>query len=189
MWYVILFSVKHLEHDRYACILPGFEISWGRNGGRTLSMLGSLLCPFTDGRGVSPSHPHQSCLQKHAGNPWSCLRVPKLLPAQVEELFWRTKYRKSKISSKISDWRPDECLQRPNYGCEHSEGGWCHSAVMTATVVSSAGTGFYRHDMQAHCWWKCMAHDGDCIEKSCFVAEDLLYQVLLFCSWLSFPWK
>ena len=111
MWYVILFSVKHLEHDRYACILPGFEISWGRNGGRTLSMLGSLLCPFTDGRGVSPSHPHQSCLQKHAGNPWSCLRVPKLLPAQVEELFWRTKYRKSKISSKISDNHPENSLR------------------------------------------------------------------------------
>jgi len=39
--------------------------------------------------------------------------------------------------------------------------------VVTATVVTSAGTDFYEHDMQAlvHWWQKCTANGGDYVEK------------------------
>jgi len=43
---------------------------------------------------------------------------------------------------------------------------------------------FYKCGKQAllHHWWKCTANDGDCVEKLCFVAENLLYQIVLLCS-------
>jgi len=36
-----------------------------------------------------------------------------------------------------------------------------------------------------------LANGGDCVEKQCFVAENLLYQIVLLCSLylLQFPWK
>jgi len=30
-----------------------------------------------------------------------------------------------------------------------------------------------------HCWWKCIANDGDCVEKGCSEAENLHYEVEL----------
>ena len=40
-------------------------------------------------------------------------------------------------------------------------------------------------------WWECTAHGGDYVEKLCFVAENVLYQIVLLCSLypLQFPWK
>jgi len=40
------------------------------------------------------------------------------------------------------------------------------------------------HDMQAlvHCCQKCIADGGDYVEKLCFVAENLCYQIVLLCS-------
>jgi len=47
--------------------------------------------------------------------------------------------------------------------------------------------------MQAsvHHWRKCIVNGGGHIEKWCFVAQNLLYQVVLFCSvyFIYFPWK
>ena len=45
--------------------------------------------------------------------------------------------------------------------------------------VISIGADNIRCGMQAliHCWWKCIAN-GDCAEKECFVAENLLYQIV-----------
>jgi len=52
---------------------------------------------------------------------------------------------------------------------------------------------FYEHGMQplVHHSQKCLANSGDCVEKQCFVAENLLSQVVLLCSsyLLQFPWK
>ena len=39
-------------------------------------------------------------------------------------------------------------MWRPTSGCEHSEGWWCVSAVVTVTVVPSIGTDIYEHSMQ-----------------------------------------
>ena len=36
-----------------------------------------------------------------------------------------------------------------------------------------------------HCWQKCIPNGGDCTEKQCFVAENLLYQIALCCSFVS----
>jgi len=43
----------------------------------------------------------------------------------------------------------------------------------------------------AHHWWKCIANSCDCVEKCCFVAGSLLYQIALLFSFylLLFPWK
>ena len=58
---------------------------------------------------------------------------------------------------------------------------------------TSVGADFYENGMQAlvHGRWKSVADDGDCVEKQCFVAENLLYQIVLLCSLylLQFPWK
>ena len=45
-----------------------------------------------------------------------------------------------------------------------------------ATVVTSTGTDFYKHSMQAfvHCWQKYTASGGDYAEKQCFVAGNVL---------------
>jgi len=50
--------------------------------------------------------------------------------------------------------------------------------------VTSAGADFYKRSMQAlvRCWKKYTANDGDYVEKQCFVAENLLYQIAVFCS-------
>ena len=50
--------------------------------------------------------------------------------------------------------------------------------------VISACADFYEHGMWTlvHGWWKCIANGGDYVEKWCFVAENLLYQILLLSS-------
>jgi len=59
--------------------------------------------------------------------------------------------------------------------------------------ATSAGADFYKCGMQAllHLWRKCIANGGDYVEKQCFVAKNLLYQIVLLCSLylLQFPWK
>ena len=52
-----------------------------------------------------------------------------------------------------------------------------------ATVVTFAGTDVYDHGIQAliHHWQKGIAKSDDCLEKRCLVAENLFYQIALFC--------
>jgi len=59
--------------------------------------------------------------------------------------------------------------------------------------ITSAGTDFHNCRMQAlvHCCQKHITNGGDCVEKQCFVAENLLNQIVLFCCShvYLFPWK
>jgi len=50
--------------------------------------------------------------------------------------------------------------------------------------ATSAGADYYECDMQAivHRWRKCIANGGDYVEKQCFVAKNLLCQIVLLCS-------
>ena len=50
--------------------------------------------------------------------------------------------------------------------------------------ATSVGADFYERGMQAlvHRWRKCIANGGDYVEKLCFVAKNLLYQIVLLCS-------
>ena len=85
-----------------------------------------------------------------------------------------------------------ECLWRPNSGCEHSEvEGGIFQQWWQGQWVTLDGEDFNEHGMQAfvHHWQKCVANGDDYIEKKCFVAENLLYQILLLCSlYLLFLW-
>ena len=51
---------------------------------------------------------------------------------------------------------------------------------------TSTGADFYKCSMQAlvYHWWKYTANGGDCVEKECFVAQNLPYQIVLLCSLL-----
>lgn len=41
---------------------------------------------------------------------------------------------------------------------------------------------FYKYSMQAlHCWLKCIANGGEFVDKDCFAAENLCYQIVLQC--------
>jgi len=46
------------------------------------------------------------------------------------------------------------------------------------------GVDSHEHTMQAlvHLWQKCTANGSDCVEEQCFVAVNLHYQAVLFCS-------
>ena len=61
---------------------------------------------------------------------------------------------------------------------------WCITAVAKWQQVTSAGTDFNEQGMQAvvHHQWKCIAKSSDYDEKQCFVAENLLCQIVLSCS-------
>jgi hypothetical protein len=50
--------------------------------------------------------------------------------------------------------------------------------------ATSAGADFYECGMQAlvHCWRKCIANGGYYVVKKCFVANNLLYQMVLLYS-------
>jgi len=50
--------------------------------------------------------------------------------------------------------------------------------------ATSAGADFYEPGMQAliHRWQRCIANGGEYVEKYCFVAKNLLYQIVLLCS-------
>ena len=76
-----------------------------------------------------------------------------------------------------------EHLWRLNSGYEHSQaaGG---TFQQWQQWVTSTGADFYEHDLQVlvlH-WQKCIANGGDYVEKQCFVAENLLYRIVLLCS-------
>ena len=62
-----------------------------------------------------------------------------------------------------------------------------NNSVIIAAVkhwITSASADIYECGMQApvHCWWRCIATGGTYVERDCFVAENLHYQVLLLCS-------
>ena len=61
-----------------------------------------------------------------------------------------------------------------------------YNAVIWAVKqwATSTGAYFYEHGMQAlvHRWHKCIAIGGDYVKKQCFVAKNLLYQIVLLCS-------
>ena len=88
--------------------------------------------------------------------------------------------------AKVSDWVPpcgkkwhvlmfiDVCwtfVETKEWMWAHWGGGWCISAVMTATWKTShildSRVDFYKRGMTAlaHHWWKCIANDGGCAEK------------------------
>ena len=83
-----------------------------------------------------------------------------------------------------------EHLWTPNSGCEHTEvvGGvfqqWWHWRWVTSTKGD-----FSKCTVQAlfHCWQKCIANGSDHVEKSYFVSENLLYQIVLL--WLFICWS
>ena len=82
-----------------------------------------------------------------------------------------------------------EYLWGPDSGCEHCEavGGTFQKRNRPnscKTVVTSVSAYFYKYGKKAlvHCWQKCTANGGDYTEKKYFVAENLLYQVMLLCS-------
>ena len=49
---------------------------------------------------------------------------------------------------------------------------------------TSAGADFYKCGVKSfvHHYWKCRANGGGCVWKNCFVAENLLYWIVLLCS-------
>ena len=61
-----------------------------------------------------------------------------------------------------------------------------YNAVVQAVKqwATSTGVDFYECSMQAlvHLWRKCIVTGGDYVEKQCFVAKNLLYQIVLLCS-------
>jgi len=78
-----------------------------------------------------------------------------------------------------------EHLQRPNSECECSElVGGAFQQWQQQQWVTTSGADFYQLSMQAHVGNcpKQVASSGDYVEKSCFVAESLLYQTVLLCS-------
>ena len=72
-------------------------------------------------------------------------------------------------------------------------GGWCVSAVVAVTVGHLCWCSFLWawHAALVRHWQKCIANGGDCVEKKCFVAKNLLYQIVLLYSLylMLFPWK
>ena len=65
---------------------------------------------------------------------------------------------------------------------------WWWSAVVTATwrtifwysySITSSACKLLFH------WWKCIGNGGDYVEKSCFVGENLLYQMMLVAALVS----
>jgi len=94
----------------------------------------------------------------------------------------------------LNDWiQHAECWWRSNSACDSTvKVGHCgqhfpsSNAIIAAVKqwVTSTGEDFYECCMQVlvHHWWKCVVNGGACVEKQCFVAENLLYQIALLCS-------
>jgi len=67
-------------------------------------------------------------------------------------------------------------------------GGWCISALAKGmwktSHIPDGHADFHDCGMLAlvHRWWKWRANGDDYIEKACFVAENLLYQIAFLCS-------
>jgi len=76
-----------------------------------------------------------------------------------------------------------KCCWRPKWMWAQWSSGWCISAVVPVTVSHPTGADCYKRDVRAlvHHWWKCIANGGDYVEKEYFVAENLLYQIVLVC--------
>ena len=78
-----------------------------------------------------------------------------------------------------------ECFWRSISGCERDEivGGVFQKWQQWWWVIST-GIDFDEHCLQglAHHWQKCIAHGSDYVEKQCFIAENLLYQIVSLCS-------
>ena len=87
-------------------------------------------------------------------------------------------------------------LENKQYMWALWSGGRCVSAVATAIWSTSHVLGshftsftlqeFYKYGMQAlvHHWWKCIANPGDYVEKECFLAKNLLNEIVLFCPFI-----
>jgi len=106
----------------------------------------------------------------------------------------------SAYETKVCDWIAEKwhpltfintcwTLMEPKQWMWAQEGvGWCVSTAVTATWKTShvpeSHADFYKCSMQdlVHHWQKCIANGGDYVEKYCFVAENLLYQIVLLCS-------
>ena len=78
-----------------------------------------------------------------------------------------------------------------NQWMQHSEG--CVVDFSSGSVGHLRWCRFVwvQHAALIHHWWKCTASGSDCVKKQHFVADNLLYQMVLLCSLylLQFPWK
>ena len=74
--------------------------------------------------------------------------------------------------------------------CERSEAVGGAFQQWFQWLVLDGHTDFYECDMYAnvHCWGKHKGNGGAYVEKQCFVAKNLLYQIFSLYQ-LSFPWK
>lgn len=67
---------------------------------------------------------------------------------------------------------------------------WCVSTAVTVSWqmshILNGHADIHKCGMHAsvHCWWKCIFNTVDCVDKQCFVSQNLLYQVLLLCFFL-----
>jgi len=66
------------------------------------------------------------------------------------------------------------------------------SGTEQTSNIQNGHADFYESSMQAlNCWWECIPNGGDHVEEQCYVAKNLLNQILLLCfSYLLwFLWK
>ena len=122
--------------------------------------------------GVKPSHLYSILL--------SCGRWQQRGSLTKLHLVWKHIWRKA-MSLNSSLWKKIASIE---WIWLQWGDGWCVPAVATVTVVDHCWHRFFKHSMQTlvHHWWKCAANGRDCAEKLCFVAENLLYQIVLLCS-------
>ena len=74
-----------------------------------------------------------------------------------------------------------ECLWSPNSGCEHSEAAGA-TFQQWQQQVTSTDADFYKCSMHALVQSWCIANGADYVKKQCFVAKNVLYQIVLLCS-------
>ena len=93
-------------------------------------------------------------------------------------------------------WHPlmlAEHFWRPNSGCECSKAlSGAFQQWQKQQYITSADIDCYKCSMLALVHWrKCISNGVGYIEKECFIAVNLDYQILLFCSLylLESPWK
>ena len=108
-------------------------------------------------------------------------------------LAWKWAWSKGVLldSSMRKKWHPMTLIDARWMFMATKQWLWAHwggvlriSAVVTVTVLTSTGADVLKRSVQAlvHHWWKCITHGGDYVEKLCFVAENLLFQISLLCS-------
>ena len=80
-----------------------------------------------------------------------------------------------------------EFLWGPKDECQHSMvmagvfQQWQHRHERQATFQIAMQV-FINMQALVHHWQKCTANGRDCAEKSCFVVDNFLYQIVLSCS-------